>query len=106
MKEEKLSAEERGGEGEMLRVAMALSWIQKAGKGVKLQERTWHDKRGEAGRLILSVISTTLNPSAAGTFPGFPGNTNNQETDLFFRFLRLYEAAITMTVSHVAVNIN
>lgn len=35
-------------------------------------------------------ISMILNPSAAGTCPGFPGNTNNQGADLCFWFLRIY----------------
>lgn len=71
---------------------MPLGWVQKPGKGGSYEEKTWHSKPAEAGRLILSAISTTLSPSAAGTFPGFPGNINNQEADLFFRFLRLYES--------------
>lgn len=79
----------------MIHSGYAIELDPEARKGFNREsyrEKAWCDKCVEAGRLMLNVISTTVSPLATGTFPGFPGNTNNQEADLFFIFLRLYES--------------
>lgn len=63
------------------------------------REKAWRDQHVAAGRLRLRFIRTGLGPAVPGTLPCFPGNTNNQEADLFFQILRLY--ALTMAAANI-----